>query len=400
MGPGGMETALLLLLGSILLAGAEDCPTEQYTTGGECCRACGAGEGVVQECGANQTVCEPCLDSVTYSDTTSHTEACKQCTECHGNKRMIAPCVETDDALCACAYGFYKNEQTGECNPCRTCPLGYGMILSCSMNQDTVCEKCPEWTFSNVDNNMDPCLPCTICEDDEITIEECTLTSDTECFDPNPRVASVTPFLDTTIQDTTMTDPELIGTTTGSSQPIPPSGATENLIPVYCSILAAVIVGLVAFIVFKRWNSCKQNKQGGNSHTVNQTPSPEGEKLHSDSGISVNSDSTAEQPAGHMQGKNDLHLYNSLAPHKQEEVEKLLTSSLEQTWKNLAGELGYQDELIDTFTQDEFPVRALLSDWSSKDSATTDALYSALRKIQREDIAQSLYSESTATSPV
>lgn len=99
-------------------------------------------------------------------------------------------------------------------------------------------------------------------------------------------------------------------------------------------------------------------------------------------------------------GKNDLHLYNSLAPHKQEEVEKLLTSSLEQTWKNLAGELGYQDELIDTFTQDEFPVRALLSDWSSKDSATTDALYSALRKIQREDIAQSLYSDSTATSPV
>lgn len=99
-------------------------------------------------------------------------------------------------------------------------------------------------------------------------------------------------------------------------------------------------------------------------------------------------------------GKNDLHLYNTLPPHKQEEVEKLLTSSLEQTWKNLAGELGYQDELIDTFTQDEFPVRALLSDWSSKDSATTDALYSALRKIQREDIAQSLYSDSTATSPV
>lgn len=46
-----------------LLVGAEDCPTEQYTTGGECCRACGPGEGVVQECGANQTVCEPCLDS-------------------------------------------------------------------------------------------------------------------------------------------------------------------------------------------------------------------------------------------------------------------------------------------------------------------------------------------------
>ncbi|KAM9296173.1 tumor necrosis factor receptor superfamily member 16 [Gastrophryne carolinensis] len=398
-----MEAALIVILCSIFLVGAEDCPTGKYTAGGECCRTCGVGEGVVQECGANQTVCETCLDSVTYSDTTSHTEACKPCTECYGNKRMIAPCVETDDAICGCVYGFFRDEKSGDCKPCSTCPLGHGMILSCSLKEDTVCEKCPEWTFSNVNNNIDPCLPCAICEEEEILVQDCTPISDTICYDPNPRVASVTPFLlgaDTTIQDTTVTDPDLTSTASGESERIPPRGAAENLIPVYCSILAAVIVGLVAFFVFKRWNSCKQNKQGGNSHPVNQTPSPEGEKLHSDSGISVNSDSTAEQLTGHMQGKNDLHLYNSLPPHKQEEVEKLLTGSLENTWKNLAGELGYQDELIDTFTREEFPVRALLSDWSSKDSATTDALYSALRKIQREDIAQSLYSDSTATSPV
>lgn len=312
--------------------------------------------------------------------------------------------METDDTMCACAYGFYESEDNGECLHCRTCPVGYGMVEPCSMNQNTVCEKCPEWTFSNVDNNMDPCLPCTICEDDEDTVTECTTTVDTICYresiDLNPRIASVTPFTlstDITFQDSTTMDME---TANPSTEPITPSGAAENLIPVYCSILAAVIVGLVAFIVFKRWNSCKKNKQGGNSHPVNQTPSPEGEKLHSDSGISVNSDSTAEQPAGHTQGKNDLHLYNNLSPHKQEEVEKLLSGSLDQTWKNLAGELGYQDEIIDTFTREEFPVRALLSDWSNKDSSTTDALYTALRKIQREDIAQSLYSNSTATSPV
>lgn len=29
-------------------------------------------------------------------------------------------------------------------------------------------------------------------------------------------------------------------------------GLNENLIPIYCSILAAVVVGLVAYIVFKR----------------------------------------------------------------------------------------------------------------------------------------------------
>ncbi|XP_077108697.1 tumor necrosis factor receptor superfamily member 16 isoform X2 [Ranitomeya variabilis] len=299
-----MDAPLLVILCSLLLVGAEDCPTGQYTKSGECCKACGSGEGVAQECGVNQTVCEPCLDSVTYSDTTSHTEACKPCTECDGNKRMIAPCVETDDALCACAYGFYKSEDSGECLHCKTCPVGYGMILPCYMNQNTMCEKCPDWTFSNVDNNMDPCLPCTICEDEEITVKECTTTLDTVCFDPNPRIASVTPFTlsaDTTVQDSTIMDIETVNPSTEGTEPITPSGAAENLIPVYCSILAAVIAGLVAFIVFKRWNSCKQNKQGGNSHPVNQTPSPEGEKLHSDSGISVNSDSTAEQTTGHTQ---------------------------------------------------------------------------------------------------
>lgn len=41
----------------------EVCPTGLYTRRGECCKACNLGEGVAQPCGANQTVCEPCLDS-------------------------------------------------------------------------------------------------------------------------------------------------------------------------------------------------------------------------------------------------------------------------------------------------------------------------------------------------
>lgn len=51
--------------------------------------------------------------------------------------------------------------------------------------------------------------------------------------------------------------------------------------------------------VSSRWNSCKQNKQAANNRaaTANQTPSPEGEKLHSDSGISVDSQSLQEQQA-------------------------------------------------------------------------------------------------------
>ncbi|NWW72943.1 TNR16 factor, partial [Climacteris rufus] len=196
-----------------------------------------------------------------------------------------------------------------------------------------------------------------------------------------------------------------VPTAMGSSQPVLTHGTADSLIPVYCSILAAVVLGLLAYIAFKRWNSCKQNKQGANNRPVNQTPSPEGEKLHSDSGISVDSQSLHEQqPPGHgTQGtapKGDGSLYSGLPPSKQEEVEKLLGSSAEETWRRLAGELGYKEELIDSFGRDEAPARALLAHWAARDSATLEALLGALRRIQRGDIAESLGSESTATSPV
>lgn len=45
---------------------------------------------------------------------------------------------------------------------------------------------------------------------------------------------------------------DMVTTVMGSSQPVVTRGTTDNLIPVYCSILAAVVVGLVAYIAFKR----------------------------------------------------------------------------------------------------------------------------------------------------
>ncbi|XP_074892999.1 tumor necrosis factor receptor superfamily member 16 isoform X3 [Buteo buteo] len=335
-------------------ASKEKCFTKMYTTSGECCKACNLGEGVVQPCGVNQTVCEPCLDSVTYSDTDS---------------------------------------------------------------QDTVCEECPEGTFSSEANFVDPCLPCTTCEENEVMVKECTAISDAECRDLHPRWTTQMPSLvgsdspepitrdpfNTEVMPSTLAD--TVTTIMGSSQPVVSRGTADNLIPVYCSILAAVVVGLVAYIAFKRWNNCKQNKQGANNRPVNQTPSPEGEKLHSDSGISVDSQSLHDQqpPSQSTQGpapKGDGNLYANLPPSKQEEVEKLLGSSAEETWRQLAGELGYKEDLIDSFTREESPARALLADWSSKETATLDVLLAALHKIQRGDIAESLYSESTATSPV
>ncbi|KAI4896482.1 hypothetical protein NFI96_003021 [Prochilodus magdalenae] len=201
---------------------------------------------------------------------------------------------------------------------------------------------------------------------------------------------------------------------TSESQPkklVPSLG--NNLIPFYASILPAVLLGLVAFIIFKRCNRCKNNKQDGSnrSGTANpsQTPSPEGEKLHSDSGISVDSQSLQEGQGPHTVVKIDGGLPLTLSLHTCEEVEKLLShgcdgdgpEAMQETdWCSLAGLLGYEEERIASFKQEERPIQALLSDWVGQDTASVDTLCTALRKINREDIAQSILLKPTATSTV
>ncbi|NXK70037.1 TNR16 factor, partial [Sylvietta virens] len=337
----------------------DDCFSKLFTASGECCRACNVGEGVAQPCGVNQTVCEPCLDSVTFSDTVSATEPCKPCTQCLGLQSMSAPCVESDDAVCRCAYGYFQHEPSGSCRQCRVCEAGFGLMFPCKDSQDTVCEECPEGTFSSEANFVDPCLPCTTCEENEVLVRECTAVADAECRGKSRarrgRAAAaggefpVKPLR----RAGNGTEPR------ERDRALPAPGTSPG-----CRCRRA-----------RRWNSCKQNKQGANNRPVNQTPSPEGEKLHSDSGISVDSQSLHEQqpPGQGTQGpapKADGTRYAALPASKREEVEKLLGSSAEDSWRQLAGELGYKEDLIDSFTREESPARALLAHWGCRDSAT------------------------------
>ncbi|KAJ8284335.1 hypothetical protein COCON_G00031850 [Conger conger] len=421
--------ALIALLGALVgaLGAKEDCSSGAYTTSGECCQQCQPGEGMVQECGATQTVCAQCRDSETFSDIYSHTESCQPCTQCTGVLRMQTPCTDSNDAICMCEYGYFMEGENGLCKECTLCPVGTGMVGRCEHDHDTICEDCPDGTFSDQENSLDPCLPCNTCEDNvEVELYECTSISDTVCKDLKPPIDPVTSLPSLSPSPAAFTDIPLPVSPTEDGAPttisnIPEfNGLNEKLIPIYCSILAAVVLGVLAFIIFKRWNSYKQNKQGANNRTVNQTPSPEGEKLHSDSGISVDTQSLQEQQqqqqtqAQTVVVKVDGGPVLALPPHKREEVEKLLNRGCgnegtgeeeeETDWCNLAGLLGYEEEHIATFRQEERPIRALLSDWASKDCASVDALCTALRKINRDDVAQSLAprpnTEPTATSAV
>ncbi|XP_028826649.1 nerve growth factor receptor b [Denticeps clupeoides] len=413
---------MIYLVFAVLLAtrgvAGTQCNSGKYTTNRTCCKECPPGEGVVEECGEKDTVCAPCIDSETFSENFSATEKCQRCTRCTGLMRMDTPCTDTNDAVCVCDYGYYLNSRTNKCTACTVCPKGSGVLYRCNPDRDTTCESCIDDTFSDQETALDPCMPCNVCEENEVQLTACTQVSDTECQALNAPNAS-SPTSTFTTQFPSPPTPSV------TFAPVPdddPTKTTTNqdyigkgLIPVYCSILAAVVVSIVAFVIFKTWNSCKKNKQGGNNRacaaSASMTPSPEGEKLHSDSGISVDSQSLQEQlqqAPTHTVIKIDGGQYLAMPLHACEEVEKLLQGSEEEghgateetDWCNLAGLLGYGEERIATFRQEERPIQALLSDWSSRDSASVDSLCTALKKINRDDIVQSLMAKPTATSSV
>lgn len=76
-------------------------------------------------------------------------------------------------------------------------------------------------------------------------------------------------------------------------------------------------------MLHNRWNSCKQNKQAANNRaaTNNQMVTPEGEKLHSDSGISVDSQSLQEQQQ-QQQAQAEVQALPSHS-HTQEKIGKI-----------------------------------------------------------------------------
>ncbi|XP_065113814.2 nerve growth factor receptor b isoform X1 [Paramisgurnus dabryanus] len=429
---------LVFLLGvGQVLSRQNPCPSNAFTEKGECCKQCQPGEGMEKPCGKEQTVCEPCLDSETFSENFSHQEQCQPCTSCSERMRMLTPCTDSNDAYCVCNYGFFLSSVTSRCEPCTVCPVGQGVLSRCNYDRDTICEECMDETFSDQETSLDPCMPCTVCEQPDIELKSCTPVSDAVCQDVDPANNSTSsssppPYVSTSLSfpafspsspppssDVSYADKsppegpmENVTTADPGLRKLP--GLSDNLIPIYTSILAAVLLGLVAFIIFKRWNSCKQNKHGANNRACSanpsQTPSPEGEKLHSDSGISVDSQSLQEgQGPPHTVVKIDGGSSLSIPIHTREEVEKLLNRTCEgeesganeeSDWCNLAGLLGYKEEHIANFKQEERPVQALLCHWANQDSASIDTLCTALKKINREDIAQSITLKPTATSSV
>ncbi|XP_075351606.1 death domain-containing membrane protein NRADD-like isoform X2 [Mycteria americana] len=237
---------------------------------------------------------------------------------------------------------------------CTPCPPGFGVTEPCG-HADTRCQ------------------PCTHIEDLERT--EGDPPGEPVTGDPSPAT------------------PKFV--------PPPPEATGKDIIPVYCSLLAAVVVGLLAYVAFKCWHTCRQKQQLAKARAGDLGTSPEGEKLHSDSGVFLDTHSLQEPHQPGKAPRPEGHPLGAVAPQRQEELERLLESGGPGgDWRSLAARLGFGPDAIGTFGRGRAPTRTLLSAWAGTEGATLETLCQALAAIGRQDAAQRLAGPGDATSAV
>ncbi|XP_044063317.1 tumor necrosis factor receptor superfamily member 16 isoform X3 [Siniperca chuatsi] len=308
---------------------------------------------------------------------------------------MVASCSATQDTQCECDNGFFFLSTHGLCAPCSKCTRGEGVIRECGPQGNTQCQICGPGTFSEERVSTKPCQSCTQCSNSEVEIRACMPNSDTLCMDKKLHILS-RPALDG--PDGTRDSPRWPDEGEASPSPGTPKftpqdeGGSNNILA-YVSVLAAVVLGLLLYVAYKCWRSCKQKRALSKARAAELGTSPEGEKLQSDSGVFLDSHSLQDnQPSkGVVDGtkrdsKQDNRLYINLPPHRQEEVECLLQEGGGQGWRQVGAALGYEPEQLDLFGRGEAPAHTLLSNWAQKEGSTLGLLCSALARIERPDV--------------
>ncbi|XP_072317368.1 tumor necrosis factor receptor superfamily member 16 [Eucyclogobius newberryi] len=394
----GLLVCALLLLKVTL---GEACASGKFTESGQCCSLCPAGYGVAAKCGKEDTKCQACPQG-TFSSSES-LDLCLPCTKCPSSVPTVALCSAAQDTHCECDSGFFLLWSYGLCAPCSKCSRGQGVFRECGSQGDTECRVCGAGTFIEDGAGTRPCQNCTICSENEVEIRSCLPVSDTLCMERKLHILS-RPESDSPRRPnlSDATDEEEVSQT-GSPKYTPQeeSNSSYNIL-VYVSVLAAVVLGLLVYVAYKCWRTCKQKAALTKARAAEVGTSTEAEKLQSDSGVFLDSHSLMDnQPSKGTKrdSKLDNRLYVNLPPHRQEELESLLQEGA-RGWRELGAVLGYESDQLELFGRGEAPAHTLLSNWAQKEGSTLGHLSSALARIERPDVVTALMSPSQGVSVV
>ncbi|XP_018587973.1 tumor necrosis factor receptor superfamily member 14-like isoform X2 [Scleropages formosus] len=162
------------------------CDRAEYEINGQCCPMCFPGTRVYRDCTAQtSTSCAPCTGP-TYTDKPNGLTQCTSCTVCDQGfgLKTVKECLTTSNTVCGVLEGNYCTDfSEGECKKAEkhtTCKPGQFIRHPGTDSTDTVCEDCPENSYSN--GSSSSCTSHTDCESKGLlTMKPGDSVSDSEC---------------------------------------------------------------------------------------------------------------------------------------------------------------------------------------------------------------------------
>ncbi|XP_078111921.1 tumor necrosis factor receptor superfamily member 5 isoform X2 [Sander vitreus] len=178
----------LLLMGFVAMTAAQpQCdPLTEYELNGQCCKMCGPGTRMSSSSSSSSCwdpQCIECGDNEYQDEYTKETK-CQRQPYCDPNKnfQVVVHKSKKKQSSCMCKEGFHCSSK--ECITCvshTTCKPGHGAQHIGTHTEDTVCQKCPEGTFSNESSWRSVCMKWKVCESRSYIQQSGTDISDNIC---------------------------------------------------------------------------------------------------------------------------------------------------------------------------------------------------------------------------
>ncbi|KAM4580042.1 uncharacterized protein PAE49_005086 isoform 2-T2 [Odontesthes bonariensis] len=180
-----LSLAVLFLLPVALFGATASDPAPTYerhdpTTGKTLiCEKCEPGTHMEAHCTATTpTKCMPCR-SGHYTELWNYLPRCLYCNNiCTQNLEVETECSPLSNRVCRCKEGYWMKDfciRHSKCGP------GHGVQIKGTRQRDTVCEECPEGSFSNSSSAIDSCVKHRECAIGELVLLPASPLGDTVC---------------------------------------------------------------------------------------------------------------------------------------------------------------------------------------------------------------------------
>ncbi|XP_061531186.1 tumor necrosis factor receptor superfamily member 6B-like isoform X1 [Phycodurus eques] len=163
---------------------SESPPTYKYkdpSTGETlACDKCPPGTHMSAHCtAAARTRCAPCRENH-FTELWNYLPKCLYCSNfCTGDKEVETQCGPRRNRACRCKLGYFMTED--DCSRHSECARGHGVLATGTSQNDTVCQKCPDGSFSSSSSAVEACARRKTCVGGQLALLDGSAARDTVC---------------------------------------------------------------------------------------------------------------------------------------------------------------------------------------------------------------------------